>query len=695
MSDKNPHKGSSTSERTAPVTRSVTLAIAPIGDTASTEPIRRVRPKVRKRRRIGAHARDRLLFYGLPTVVIVLLMTVFIIKITATPEAPVPFQNYEAMNDDGLIRRDHPELIAPVPTDQTPLENGIPETTVSAPDEVPTTAPEVTEPFVSEAVIEVVTDPMASDGEIVVEGMTDRLDQWVHVPPQEKPPVPYVFVQKDTISVYDEPKEGAGVIGHARLNDALVKLSDSYGWVAVRTLSGISGYVRAGDVTEERVFVPEQGATYYVQNRQVYVRSGPGKEHPIEGFGLRGMTLVVLDVGDEWSKIQTENGVTGYMFNDLFGPDKPADEITELEVGRYMYIDTDMANLRESPSLDAEIITTGFLDDRVYQYSDNGGWSRIRTEAGIIAFIRNDLLRDTPPVDPFSNTNRTMYVDTNALNVRQSPTTDAPVLDSLRRDQAVQELATNGTWSKVKVGDRTGFVKGEFLTSVKPPPEGFKRVSGTLYVNSGAVNVRSQPNTNCTIITVVRLGDAVKTVAVGDGWTMVKVSGGKQGYISSDLLSKTKPKPAPSSGGSSGGGTTNPGGNGGGNGGVDDRCLRIVEIAKSCIGLPYIRGGCSMRGLDCSGLVKYCYNAVGYNMRHHGSQAQATLYGRKIPFSGRDFSNLQPGDLVFFSRGYGYHHVGIYAGNNMMIHAVSRRGVVMDNLVTYGMQPVLAKRLIG
>ncbi|HNZ64052.1 MAG TPA: NlpC/P60 family protein, partial [Bacillota bacterium] len=89
----------------------------------------------------------------------------------------------------------------------------------------------------------------------------------------------------------------------------------------------------------------------------------------------------------------------------------------------------------------------------------------------------------------------------------------------------------------------------------------------------------------------------------------------------------------------------------------------------------------------------YCYNAVGFKMTYHGATWQAQLYGTKVPFKGRDFSPLLPGDLIFFSKGSGYHHVGIYVGNNQMIHAQSRGGVRVVSLMNYYQIPALVKRI--
>jgi cell wall-associated NlpC family hydrolase len=82
----------------------------------------------------------------------------------------------------------------------------------------------------------------------------------------------------------------------------------------------------------------------------------------------------------------------------------------------------------------------------------------------------------------------------------------------------------------------------------------------------------------------------------------------------------------------------------------------IVGIAEKYIGVPYVYGGSSPSGFDCSGLTQYVYGQAGISIPRtaSGQQSAAT-----------PVSSPQPGDLVFF--GYPAWHVGIYVGNGMMI----------------------------
>ena len=113
----------------------------------------------------------------------------------------------------------------------------------------------------------------------------------------------------------------------------------------------------------------------------------------------------------------------------------------------------------------------------------------------------------------------------------------------------------------------------------------------------------------------------------------------------------------------------------------------VVGIAMRYLGTPYVWGGASPGGFDCSGLVMYVYAQMGVSLPHYtGAQ-----WNVGVPVSRSD---LQPGDLVFFD---GLGHVGIYVGGGSFIHAPHTGDVVKISPMTgwYAATYVGARRIIG
>ncbi len=119
-----------------------------------------------------------------------------------------------------------------------------------------------------------------------------------------------------------------------------------------------------------------------------------------------------------------------------------------------------------------------------------------------------------------------------------------------------------------------------------------------------------------------------------------------------------------------------------GNGGIGHPAA--AQIALRYLGVPYVWGGASPSGFDCSGLVMYVYAQLGISLPHYTvSQWNAT-----VPIS---TSQMLPGDLVFFD---GLGHVGIYIGNGQFVDAPHTGAVVrIDNLSSWGGSFVGARRV--
>ena len=91
----------------------------------------------------------------------------------------------------------------------------------------------------------------------------------------------------------------------------------------------------------------------------------------------------------------------------------------------------------------------------------------------------------------------------------------------------------------------------------------------------------------------------------------------------------------------------------------------VASFAQRFVGNPYVWGGTNLNmGADCSGFVKSVYKSFGYNLPRSSSSQRSA--GRKV-----SYSNKQPGDLICYEMINGVGHVGIYIGNNQVVHAGS------------------------
>ncbi|MGA1310044.1 MAG: C40 family peptidase [Gemmatimonadaceae bacterium] len=107
----------------------------------------------------------------------------------------------------------------------------------------------------------------------------------------------------------------------------------------------------------------------------------------------------------------------------------------------------------------------------------------------------------------------------------------------------------------------------------------------------------------------------------------------------------------------------------------------ILALSRSLLGVRYRWAGSNENGVDCSGLVRYVFGALGIDLPHNA--AQLSKRGTSVP---ADTAQMQPGDLIVFSpkKSNRISHVGIYMGNGTMLHASSfNKRVVEVPLATY------------
>ncbi len=103
--------------------------------------------------------------------------------------------------------------------------------------------------------------------------------------------------------------------------------------------------------------------------------------------------------------------------------------------------------------------------------------------------------------------------------------------------------------------------------------------------------------------------------------------------------------------------------------------VRFLDEIDSWLGTPYVYGGISKKGTDCSGMIMTMYKTI-YNLSLNRSANDMQKDVRFI-----DLNKAKLGDILFFKiNGDRVSHVGLYLGNNRFIHATTNKGVIISNL---------------
>lgn len=222
---------------------------------------------------------------------------------------------------------------------------------------------------------------------------------------------------------------------------------------------------------------------------RVNFRTGPSKEYDSMGKIQKGEKVTYLGSSGSWRKIKYDSKV-GYVHRDYISS---GTSISSNE----KYVNTPSGlNVRKGPSTSYSVITTLANGTKVDVLTTSGGWSKI-TNGSITGYVSNQYLSSSPSAGNTSNNNSnetstTKYVESNiSLNVRKGPGTGYSIVTTLSGGTKVTVKSTENGWSKIVVGNTTGYVSSEYLTS-KQPSSGSSSSSSTSASASKVVSYAKQ-----------------------------------------------------------------------------------------------------------------------------------------------------------------------------------------------------------
>lgn len=394
--------------------------------------------------------------------------------------------------------------------------------------------------------------------------------------------------------------------------------------------------------------------------------------------------------GGCWEELQSNAAVARMMEPEMVAEEAwETAEIAENELPQTASEFADIAvaqvnhyvNVRQEPDTESEIL--GKLYDKsaatVLETTEDG-WYRI-TSGNVNGYVKAEYVVVGDEELARSVGTRLATVTTTTLFVRTEPTTEAKVLTMLPDgdDVVVTDESTEG-WAKVSTADGDGYVALDYVTlsteyiHAESKAEEEARLAREEAERQAAARAAEEARK-------AREAEAARAAAEQEA---ARKAAEKQEVKKSGAGSSAGSSSGSSAGSSSGGSAGSGSGSSAGQSAqtASSNGQAVVDYARQFLGNPYVYGGNSLtNGTDCSGFVKGVYAAFGINLPRTSSEQRSVGYAVSL-------SEIQPGDIVCYSG-----HVGIYAGNNTLIHASNEKtGITLTSPVTY--RSVLAVRRI-
>ena len=378
-------------------------------------------------------------------------------------------------------------------------------------------------------------------------------------------------------------------------------------------------------------------------------------------------------------------------------------EVFEEKTG-YISYDGGSVNVRALASKESEIIGSLVLGDAltVTDITDDGLWYAVTLSDGNLGYVMCDLVSFDYNAVRMQLLSTSMYqtgtvsVSGGKLNVRNAPSDGGTVVIDQLADGSVVYVSEfcEGGWLKVLFGKDydTGYIMADYVTlgemvaradvdNATKARLGATSKKGTIVTASSYVNVRNAPSEKADIVTTVKNGTVCTIISQGSKWTKILTADNKTAYIITSAIfddaalanynakkNASVARAQSSAKAETPAKTTAPANAAMG--------ARIIAEAEKYIGVRYVYGGTSPSGFDCSGLVQYTLKNVGISV----NRSSRDQYKNGVAVARGD---LQAGDLVFFSKGGSITHVGIYAGNDKVIHSPSAGHTVCYTILSH------------
>ena len=270
-----------------------------------------------------------------------------------------------------------------------------------------------------------------------------------------------------------------------------------------------------------------------VQGGNLNLRQTASLTAKVLGQYPTGTLVEIVKAGQEWHQVNV-NGKPGYMLAKYLNTaEKPVTGTVRTNTGIGL-------NLREEPRMSGKLITSFKPGTKVTVTQKGSVWSRVNVE-GVEGFMATEYLTFGGSGSSGVVSGKEAVVNnpkaTQVLNLRQTASLDAKVLDAYRNGTKVTVLTKGNTWCKVQVEDgKIGYMMTKYLKFTGESSTAQPYTATTFNVNGGSyVNVRVKPSLTSDVISRVPVKTKVTVIEHGTDWCKVTIDG-VTGYMSTWFL---------------------------------------------------------------------------------------------------------------------------------------------------------------
>ncbi|WP_027634611.1 SH3 domain-containing protein [Clostridium hydrogeniformans] len=518
------------------------------------------------------------------------------------------------------------------------------------------------------------------------------------------------------------PGTSYDVVGVLYPNDTFDVIEKNDKWYRI-SKNGVEGYIHGdyveiiknggSEITTPPVTPPvvenkeSKGQVVNVTSA-LRMRSGAGTNFSILDSLSENDTFDILGKENGWYKIKYKNKV-GYVHGDYVkeisqggdtstGNNSGNQGSGTIESGSEGIIENAPSGLRIRSGAGTNYDVVGWLKngETVSIKGIEGSWVKIDVN-GKTGYIHKDYVSNKVGTGNNNNNNNNNSNNSVAskgkvknissvLRIRENAGTNFGILGFIGNGAEFQILEKANGWYKIKYNSITGFIHGDYVEEIKGSSNSNngssedKGKEDTIVINkrgkvvnvSTSLRVRSSNSENSTVIGYLTPGATFDILSKKGDWYNIRFDTydvKKEGYVHKDYVEEYHEVET-----------------------GNELGKKIVAYGKKFIGTPYLWGGTTPSGFDCSGFTKYVLN-------HFGIQVGRTTWDQIKNGKRIDISAVKEGDLIFFgtkSDPTNPTHVGIYIGNDEFIHSPKPgESVKISKLSTYGLVKIQANRVIN